>query len=94
MSIADGLINFLIWLINNSILKVLPTEISFFPLSQLTSIFDNIGGSIATTFSFISFLVPTTLLLTLVRLIIFGEVLLFGIRGVKYVMNLARGSGS
>ena len=93
MSVIDVFIGILIWLMNNTILR-LPTEFSGYPLSTFDATFTNAGTNLVQAYSGISFFVPMTLLFSLVALVIGAELGLVTIKGIKYIVATIRGSGT
>jgi len=93
MSIADIFLTFIIWIVNQSILK-LPESISALPIDTITY---NLGQYIETfagAYGFIDHLFPIGLIMTLFGAIIIAEVALhLGWKGMKYIINVFRGSG-
>ena len=93
MSAGDILITIVIWLYKNTLL-LLPTELEIFPLATLTGYLEALQGNLVYAFSGIAKLFPIELLLTIVSVIIAGEIILFGIKAGVFVINLVRGSGA
>lgn len=93
MSILDYLINILTFLIDNTLGK-LPTEYAGFSITQFESSFGTVWSSLLTSFDFIAYFFPIKLIFLLLSTIIIAEILLhFGFKGIKYIINLFRGSG-
>lgn len=93
MSILDYLINIVLFLINNTV-GILPEEFSGFSLAQFTSAVNSIATNFATSYNFIENFLPVKLIFTLLAVIIVAELLLhFGFKGIKWVINIIRGSG-
>jgi hypothetical protein len=93
MSAGDILLTIVIWLYKNTILN-LPDEIGFLPISTFAGYLDSFKTNISYALSGIAKLFPVDLLLILVSVIISGEILLFGIKGGTFVVNIIRGSGA
>lgn len=93
MSVLDFLIDILIFFLNNTI-GLLPSEFSGFSISQFQGFFASVSSGLITSFSFLEIFFPMRLILTLLSIIIVSEILLhFGFKGIKYVINIVRGSG-
>lgn len=93
MSISDIFLNLIIAIMNGSILK-LPTEISALPLSTIQANLSNFISSFANSYGFINNFIPIDLIMILAGAIIISEVLLhLGWKGLKYIINVFRGSG-
>lgn len=94
ISIADNLINVIIFVIQNTLLKILPVEISGFSISTFSSTFANATADLITAWKFINHFFPMDFLLSLLGIIITAEIILhFGFKGIKYIINVFRGSG-
>lgn len=93
MSILDFLIDILIFFLDNTI-GLLPSEFSNFTITQFQNFFTDVSSGMITSFSFLEIFLPIQLILTLLSIIIVSEILLhFGFKGIKYVINIVRGSG-
>lgn len=92
--IADALFTFIIWIWQNSILAILPFEFSGFPLSTFKEYLDNMAGFLGQSFSGINNVFPVYLLMSMIIVFILAEIILFSIKGIMYLVNLARGSGA
>lgn len=93
MSILDVLINIVLFFINNT-LGILPEQFSAFPLISFNKILDSIAINFSTSFNFIEYFLPVKLIFTLLGVILVAEILLhFGFKGIKWVINIIRGSG-
>lgn len=94
MSVVDLLLDTIIFLLNNTILKILPDQFSGLSLSDFDSYFQSMYSSLLTSWNFVSNFIDIHLLLVLAGVIITAEVLLhFGFKGIKYIINVFRGSG-
>lgn len=93
MSIIDIFLNLIIWILNNTILK-LPESISALPISTIQSTLYNYAETFASAYGFVDHLIPVGLVMILLGAIIVAEVALhLGWKGMKYIINLFRGSG-
>ncbi len=92
--IIDTLINFLIWIYQNTLLKILPNDFSFFSfqdyLGYLNSARENLVPSLAAINQFFAI----DVLLYCLAAMIAGELLLLGVKIVMYVINVFRGAGA
>jgi hypothetical protein len=94
MSILDFLIDIIIFFLNNT-LGLLPEQFSGFELSAFNEILYSISFNFINGFNFIEYFFPVKLIFTLLGIILIAEILLhFGFKGIKYVLNLIRGSGA
>lgn len=94
MSLADYLINFIIFVIQNTLLKIFPTEFSGLPLSTFQTSLEQIGTTMSTTLNFLNAFLPLQLFFVLIGIIIIAEIALhFGWKSLKWVINVIRGSG-
>jgi hypothetical protein len=94
MSVADILINIVIWLLQNSLLKM-PTSIEALPLATLQTNLTSFTSTMANSFNFINYFLPVGLLFSLFGAIIFAEISLhLGWKGIKFIINVFRGSGA
>lgn len=93
MSILDFIINIIIFFLNNT-LGLLPEQFSGFGISQFNSVLYSITSTFLNGFNFIENFLPVKLIFSLLGVILIAEVFLhFGFKGIKYVLNLIRGSG-
>jgi hypothetical protein len=93
MSISDLFINLIIGVMQGSILK-LPESISALPISTIQSTLTDYVQAFASAYGFIDHLLPIGLLMTLFGAIIIAEVgMHLGWKGLKYIINVFRGSG-
>jgi hypothetical protein len=93
MSIADTLITGVIWILQNTILKILPTEFSFLSFNDFTNNLNALKPDLVNSLSGVNQILPVNLLLIIIFIIITGEVLLFGIKAMFWLVNIVRGSG-
>jgi hypothetical protein len=93
-SVANILIDVIIFVLNNTILRILPTEISNFSLQTFSGYISSGASNLITSWSFINNFFPVNFLLSLLGIIIVAEITLhFGFKGIKYIINVFRGSG-
>jgi len=94
MSILDFLINIVIWFLDNTVGK-LPTEFSGLSLNDFSNILTDGINTFTSSFNFLELFIPIKMLFILLGIIIVAEILLhFGFKGIKYILNLMRGSGA
>lgn len=92
--VLDFLINVLITILNNTILRFFPVEIANFPISEFQSGFHGVFSTFKNSFDIIQVYFNIDLLFTLLAVILVAEFMLhFGFKGIKYLINLVRGSG-
>ena len=93
MSIIDTFLNVVIWIVSNTILK-LPESISALPIATIQSTLNDYFTAFASAYGFIDNLMPIGLMMGLFGAIIIAEVSLhLGWKGMKFIINLFRGSG-
>lgn len=92
--IANFIIDTIIFVLDNTILRILPIELSVFPLANFQDIFSTIAITFDSSFDTINNFIDLNLLFLLLGVIILAEILLhFGFKSVKYVINIFRGAG-
>lgn len=92
--IANFIIDTIIFVLDNTILRILPIELSAFPLANFQAIFTSISSTFQGTFNVVNNFLDIKLLFILLSVIILAEILMhFGFKSVKYVINVFRGSG-
>jgi len=92
--IANFIIDTIIFVLDNTILRILPVEMTAFPLANFQDLLTNIGGTFDSVFDLTNSFIDLHLLFILLSVIILAEILLhFGFKSVKYVVNVFRGSG-
>lgn len=92
--IVDFLIDVVNFLLNNTILKVLPVEIPGLSLGQFEVYLTGITNTIASGINFFDNFFDFGLLMFVLSFVIVAEIMLhFGFKSMKYVINLFRGSG-
>jgi hypothetical protein len=94
ISIADNLLSLLISFIHNFILNILPINLTWLSLSDFSAYFSSASTNLLTAYNEISYIMPIKLILGLIIAVLFAEVLLVGIRGIKYIFAQIRGSGT
>lgn len=93
MSAGDILITIVIWLYRNTLL-LLPNQIDLLPINTFIGYLESFKVNLVYAFSGIAKLFPIDLLLTIVLVIMAGELILFGVKAGTFVINLFRGSGA
>lgn len=93
MSVADTLITGIIWVLQNTILKILPSEFEFLPFNNLVNSLNSIKPDLINALSGVNKILPVDLLLIIIFIIITGEILLFGIKAMFWLANMIRGAG-
>jgi hypothetical protein len=93
MSVSDIFLNIIIWILQNSILK-LPESISILPITTIQSTLTNFVSDFTTAYNFIDNFIPVGLVFGMLSAIIVSELALhLGWKGIKYIINVFRGSG-
>jgi hypothetical protein len=94
MSIADILINLIIWIVQKIILPVLPVNIPYFSFDTFTEI---LSGSLKHNFIWglagLNQFMNLNLLFILVGVIITAEIIFWGLKAGIFVWKSVRGSG-
>jgi len=93
MSVADLLINIIIFLVQRFLL-ILPTSISWLPIEEFNSTLAGVQNNLIFSLSGIGFFMPILLILSLVLLIIFAELSLVIFKAGVWIINVVRGSGA
>lgn len=93
MSAGDILITIVIWLYRNTLL-LLPTEVDVLPLATFTGYLDGLKDTLIYAFSGIAKVFPIDILFIIISVVITGEIILFGVKAGRFVINLIRGSGA
>lgn len=91
--IADYILNFL-GIFFKSAIDLLPVDVSFFTISDLTDLLDSVQNFWITSFSASSHFFPFTLFFSLILLMLFMELALLTFKAIKFVVNVFRGSGA
>jgi len=92
--VLDFLIDVLILILNNTILRFFPTELAGFSIGQFQSGFHDLFSTFANSFDIIQVYFDIHYLLLILTLILTAEFMLhFGFKGIKYLINLIRGAG-
>jgi hypothetical protein len=93
MSAGDILLTIVNWLFKTS-LGLLPAEISFLSYADFVSTLDGLKDNLVYIFSGLGNVMPIALVFVLISVIMAGELILFGIKSVMFMINLIRGSGA
>lgn len=92
--IANFILDTIIFVVDNTILRILPVEISGLSINQFSTYTEGITDTLLSSFNLINNFVDVKLLFFLLSFIIIAEILLhFGFKSVKFIVNLFRGSG-
>lgn len=95
MSILDALLSVVIWLVQNTLIGVLPSEFSGLPINTFANNLNSISSNFINSFGFINAFVDLKYLFLCISIVVTAEILLhFGFKGIKYIINLVRGSGA
>jgi hypothetical protein len=93
--VLDFIISVIILILNNTFLRFFPTEIDGFSIGQFQSGFHDFVITFANSFNIIQVYFDLHLLLLLLGVILTAEFMLhFGFKGIKYLINVIRGSGA
>lgn len=93
MSIIDTFLDFMIWIVNNTLLK-LPESISGLSIYTIQSTLNDYAQTFSNSYGFIDHFIPVGLLMILFGAVITAELLMhFGWKGMKFIINVFRGSG-
>lgn len=94
MSLADYLINFIIFVIQHTLLSIFPTEFAGLTLSSFETSLSGIGTTLSNTINFLNTFIPLQLFFSLISIMLIAEIALhFGWKSLKWVINVIRGSG-
>lgn len=92
--ISNTILSFVIWFYQNTFLRVLPTDLPFFPFSTYAGYLDTAKANLTNAFSSIGFIFPIDFLIIIIEAIIAAELLLFVVKIAMYVINIFRGAGA
>lgn len=92
--IATGLVDVVNWLIQTFLYPLFKPNLPFLSYNSYVGVLNSIKTSEIYTFSVLNNFFPVALLLTLLGVILSGEITLFLIKGVMFLINLVRGSGA
>jgi hypothetical protein len=76
------------------VIKALPVNMPGISLVDFNSYFTNISSYLITSYNQINYFVPVKLLVGLVISVFVAEIILVGIRSLKYLFAQIRGSGT
>jgi hypothetical protein len=93
VSIADNLLNFLISIIT-PVIRSLPINMPGISLVDFNAYFEDTSIYLLTAYNQISYFVPIKLLVGLIISVFIAEIILVGIRSLKYLFAQIRGSGA
>lgn len=89
----NTILTILKWIIDTFILRLLPNEISFFPLLDFQQALINIRDLVSGSLGFLHQFVSVRLLFGFILTIIFAELSLLIFKSGKWLIQLVRGSG-
>ena len=92
--IATGLIDIVNWLIQNLFYPLFPHNLPFLPFNTYVDILNSIKTSYIYVFGVLDNFFPVPLLLTFILVVLTGEITLFLVKGITFIINLVRGSGA
>lgn len=92
--ILDNLINLILWVLNNWLLPLFPSNLPFLDFNNFVLMLENLKTDIVYAFSFLGKIFPIDLLLALILVVITAEILLFGFKSVMWIINIVRGAGA
>jgi len=92
--IADNLVDVANWLIQTLIYPLFPQNLPFLSYNTYVGVLNSIKTNEIYIFSVLNKFFPVSLLLIFIIVIISGEITLFLIKGVMFLINLVRGSGA
>lgn len=93
MSIADIFLNLIIWIIDNTVLR-LPESISVLSIQTLQNNLASFMSTFQSAFSFINNFIPIGLVFGLLGAIVVAEITQHLVwKGMKWIINVFRGSG-
>ena len=92
--IIDIILNIVIWLFQNTVLRLMYVNLPLLSYSEYQSLLMTIRTEIVPPFSSLNNLFPIDLLIIFVIIMLIAELVLLMIKGSMYVINLIRGSGA
>lgn len=94
MSIADTVITMIDFLIQKALLPLLTWPVYLFQPSDLKAALAPTSSYLIAALSGLGFFLPILLIISLCVIFFAAEISLFGFKGVKFLINLVRGSGA
>lgn len=93
--VLDFFISVIILIIDNTIVRFFPEEIPGLTLTQFESGFDSLVSGFQNAFNLLQSFFNIELLFGLLGVIFLAEFMLhFGFKGIKWLINVIRGSGA
>lgn len=90
----EAVINLIIWIYQHTLLAILPEDFSFFPYSVFVENLNSTKEVILNVFGYLSAFFPIDFMITTIYAILVLELILFGVKGAMYAINLVRGAGA
>jgi len=94
MSIADAVLNIVIFLIQKLLLPILPTEFPILTLETLKNTLSEVQNNLVSALAPMNFFMPVNFFLGLLLFVLTAELLLIVFRMGVFIINLFRGSGA
>lgn len=91
MSIADILIYTIDWIVQNTLLQILPTNAVGLGYDTLLDYLSSFEATITGALSGLGFIAPVALIFVLVSIVITAEFALFGFHILLFIVRLVRG---
>jgi hypothetical protein len=92
--ISNAIISFVIWLYQNTLLRILPTDLPFFSYSTYTGLLTSIQTNLLVPLSTINNVFPVGTMLLIFGAILSAELILFAVKIGTFIINVFRGAGA
>lgn len=92
--ILDNLINLILWVLNNLLLPIFPTNFPLLNYDGYVLMLEGFENNLTHSFSIINKIFPMELVLTFIIVVIGAEILLFSFKVIMWIINIVRGAGA
>jgi hypothetical protein len=92
--VGNAIITFVIWIYQNTLLRVLPTDLPLISFSQYSSMLAGLKQNFLTPLSTINGFFPVDIMLGIFVAILSAELILFAFKIGVFVINIFRGAGA
>jgi hypothetical protein len=92
--IANAIISFVIWIYQNTLLRVLPTDLPFFSYSAYNTMLASIQNNLLVPLSAVNNVFPVDTMLLIFGAILSAELILFAVKIGTFIINIFRGAGA
>jgi len=92
--IANAIISFVIWIYQNTLLRVLPADLPFFSYLAYNNLLASIQNNLLVPLSAINNVFPVDTMLLIFVAILSAELILFAVKIGVFLINVFRGAGA